>query len=596
MRQVLATIAAVLVLAGAVGGAYWWLDQQRPGAREEIDEGAAETAEAYLAAWAEGDHSAMVDLLRTTPSGFVAVHEQLREGLGVDRLRTVLDDVEEVGDGRALALGTVRADVPQIGEVTWPVRLHLLRERGRWGIAWEQDGLHPEWAPGLQFAILHEDVGRELLLAHDGEVLAGPGERVTFGFEPGAVRDRETLVTAFESAVPGTGDTVRRILGRGRLVDHWFYPVVSLPVDEARVAAAAGLSGVPGVLRRTESGTRTLLADNFAVHLVGRVAEATAEQLEQLGEPYVRGDHVGQSGLEAALERRLAAGERVTLALRDGSRGPIRAVLATARVSEHGIDPDVPAGPVTTTLDVLVQRAVENVLLDREAPAAIVVVDGADGAVRASASRPVAGFDRAIAGRYPPGGAFLPVVAEAAAVAGTSREQVDVDALTAAAGRLGFGAADRLPLTTFGGSFPTVLDGDLPGARNGQAQVEASPLHLASVAAATVSGAWHPPYLLLEDGPGEARQLGPGGLDAARSALGDATPATAGEVGIRGIAATSRGVGGVTHAWFLGTVDGLGFVVLLETGGSADEATDLAVRFVGELRALAEAPTDLDPT
>jgi cell division protein FtsI/penicillin-binding protein 2 len=57
------------------------------------------------------------------------------------------------------------------------------------------------------------------------------------------------------------------------------------------------------VLRRTSEG-RTLLADGFAQHVVGRVDEATAEQLEELGPPYAAGDEVGQFGLEQVFEDR----------------------------------------------------------------------------------------------------------------------------------------------------------------------------------------------------------------------------------------------------------------------------------------------------
>lgn len=596
MRQALAIVAAVLVLGGAVGGAYWWLLQGTASEADVADPAA--TVDAYLDAWAAGDGEAMRDLVRDPPETFVDDLAQLRDGLDATTFELTRTDLTEDVDGRATTVATVTAEVPDVGPITWEVALRLLRERGEWGIAYEPTSLHPDWRPGLRFAVTREEVEREPILARDGTVLAGPGDRVTFGFEPAAIVDRAAVVAAFDEAVAGSGETAARLLDRGDLVDGWFYPVVSVPAEEAREARSA-LTGVPGVVRRTESGARGLLADGFARQVIGRVAEATAEQLEQLGAPYERGDEVGQFGLEAVLERRLAGGERITVTLVDGSDAPVGDPLAEARVGSGDAEAG-PAGPVTTTLDVAVQRAVENTLLAREDEAAIVVVDAADGAVRAVASRPLDGFDRALQGRYPPGEVFAVVAGEAAIAEGDAPGAgVGAEALTAAAERFGFGVEPDLPLAAFGGSFPDPGP-ELAGATRGQARIQVSPLHLASVAAAVAGGTWHAPYLLEDDGPGESRALAPGALDGLGRLLEQATPPLLDGTGATGIAGTARGAG-ATHVWFLGTIeDGaadLGVAVLVEDGGEdADAAAiggGLAERLVRELRAVRDAPADL---
>jgi hypothetical protein len=638
VRQALAAVAALLVLAAVVGVAYVTLEGRDP------DRASAEapdaTVDAYLAAWADGDHEAMADLVRDPPPTFATDHEQLREGLEVDGLRIERTALETDVDGRATATATVTAEVEHLGDLAWEVEVRVLRERGRWGVAWTPASLHPDWRPGLRFVTTTVPAERAAILARDGTVLAGPGERVTFGLEPGAIGSPEDVAEAFEAALPGSGETVERLLGRGDLVSGWFYPVTSLPADRA-ADIGRDLTGIPGVLRRTEDGARNLLAEDFAVHVVGRTGEATAEELERLGPPYEPGDHVGRTGLEEVLERRLAAREERRVELRDGTDGPVRATLAARAIGREGDEDDLDAGPVTTTLDVTVQRAVENVLLGRRTPAAIVVVDVEDGAVRATASRPVDGFHRAFEGRYPPGTAFAPVVLDALAagasgpsvevpcpaeavvagrrvanVAGTELgpasladaaaagcatslatvgAEIGTDGLAAAATRFGAGTDPRVPLFANGLSFPDPVDaGEAAVAAAGQGRVEVSPLHLATIAAATSDGRWRPPYLLEEAGPGSPTSLAPGALDGLRQLVSRGSPALTAP-GLSGLLGSARGGDDEVHAWFLGTVEGLGVAVLVEDADDLEEAGTLADRFARELAALAETPTD-EPT
>jgi beta-lactamase class D len=640
VRNLVAGLAAVLVVAAVVGTG-WWLLEGGLGEDEPGDTPQA-TVEAYVEAWEAARHAEMQALTRQAPEDFVEIHEQAREGLGAQGLDVEAGATSEPEDGRATVDLTLRWDVEYTDELTWDTELELLRERGEWAVAWTPATLHPQLQSGLTFDVESSAVDREPILAEDGTPLAGPGDEVTFGFEPTAVDDPEAVADAFEAAIPGSGETAARELGRGDLVDGWFYPVATVGAQAADEAGPV-LREVAGVLRRSGEG-RALLDADFAVHVVGRVAEATAEQLEELGPPYEVGDEVGQFGLEAAFETDLTGSDEVRVVLREGSEGPVRETLAEFQ--------EDPSGPLETTIDVVVQRAVENALLGVDDTAAVVVVDGRDGAVRASASRPTSGYNRAFEGRYAPGSTFKLVTLEALLADGASPDDevtcppetrigglritnaadrdlgdttladafaascnttfaplaidLGADALTAAAQRFGFGVEPDLGLAAAGGSFPEPQDDTEVGVAGfGQARVTASPLHLASVAAATVSGTWHEPFLLTggddEEEAREARELSDGVLDELRDLLRQAVADGTGEQAdvdpeVRGKTGTAEVGDDVEHAWFIGTWGDYGFAVLVEEGGSGGQvAAPIAGRLVSELTTLLEDPDEALP-
>ena len=635
-------VTAVLGLA-VVATVVWfgWTLLADPGGPEDPQDAAASLAQAYLSAWEDGDVATMGGLVRDAPDDFAEPHLQLAEGLEPTSLRLRAGEPDHEADGRARVPFEVELDLTApLGTVGWDSELVLVRERGRWGVQWTPATIHPELQPGDRFAVERADVDRRPILAADGTQLAGPGEQVTFGFQPALVDDEEAVIRAFEAAIPGSGTAAERELSRGDLNPDWFYPVVTVGSARAEVAAPR-LREARGILRRTSDEARVLLDEGFARHLVGVVDEATAEQLERLAEAGVeteRGFEMGQFGLEAALEDQLVGSELVRVGLREGDTGPLRVVLAEGQ--------DDPSEEVTTTLDVAVQRAVENTLFGLDETGAIVVVDGRDGAVVASASRPLSGFDRGLSGRYPPGSTFKIVTAEAALEAGWQPDdeldcpartvvgglavtnsgnrdlgtvtlaeafaescnttfarlaaELGSERLTAAAERFGFGVEPRLPVEAFLGSFPPPADtAELAAASFGQARVEASPLHLASVAAAVAGGAWHEPRILADAEATERRTLATGTADRLRDLLrlavssGTGAPADVEGQQVGGKTGTAQGTGGTEHAWFVGTFEGLGFAVLVEGGGAGSEvAAPLAGRFVRELVALRHGAAD----
>jgi cell division protein FtsI/penicillin-binding protein 2 len=651
-RDLLAVLVGLIVVgAVAYGGWAYLSDTFDPVAAEpEPGEDAGATADAYLAAWSSNDLSTMASLVREPPEDFTDRHRQLIAALEPTSLEVTGGELAEPVDGRAEVPVTVGLELDDIAEpITWDTELVLLRNRGVWAVDWSMSTLHPELRPGWGFARTSTPVDREPILATDGTALAGGGPAVIIGFRPGSVTDPDALIRAFAAAIPGSEAAAERELTREDLNEDWFYEIVT--VSQARAEAVSDqLRETMGVRTRQASGARALFDPGFARHVVGVVSDATAEQLEELGPDAEPGTQIAQFGLEATFDDQLTGSDVIQVGLRDqgDEDGELRTVFGEGQRD--------PSTAVETTIDITVQRAIENALVGVEDPAAIVVVDGETGAIRGSASRPLEGFNRAFSGRYPPGSTFKLITVEALLATGvdptdevacpaetsvgglrvpnsgardlgtttfatafdescnttfaTLGAQLGGQALADAAGRFGFGIEPLVPLAAFGGSFPATNDSAEAGAAAfGQARVETSPLHLASVAAATVTGVWHQPYLLEPDGPGESRPLATGTPDVLRtllrSAVAEGTGSAADIAGqeVAGKTGTAQGEGGVEHAWFIGTWHGLGFAVLLEDGGSGGEiAAPLAGRLVEELARLSAdgsdpeaGPDDADP-
>ena len=157
---------------------------------------------------------------------------------------------------------------------------------------------------------------------------------------------------------------------------------------------------------------------------------------------------------------------------------------------------------------------------------------------------------------------------------------LDGSALTEAAQRFGFNAEYSVGLTTEGGSFPAPTnDTEKAAATIGQGQVLASPLHMATVAAAVIDGSWEPPTLLPDvplENPPASTQIDPAVVEALtglmRRVVTEGTGTAAqlpGEpvAGKTGTAEFGEGDPPPTHAWFVAFRGDLAVAVLVEGGG-----------------------------
>ncbi|MGH9228540.1 MAG: penicillin-binding transpeptidase domain-containing protein [Acidimicrobiales bacterium] len=541
-RYRLVALVGLVLLGAAIAGIFALMGD---------DEGppAADDAGAYLAAWAEGDYASMREHVLDAPDSFDTFHQRIVDNLGITSSSYELGEVDASGDS-AIARFTATLQLDGLGEWSYDGALSLSLGDGDvgWRVDWTPAAVHPRLESGQTLTRTREVPPRAPIVDKDGEPLASTGPGRLVGLEPQAIQDLDQVKAALQQQLGVDPSAVDRALGAPGVQPNHFVPIIA--VSQTRYTQAEPvIYPLPGT-RFRDTTVRTTPSPGFAGHVLGRTGEITAERLEELGQPYRRGDVVGLSGIEAAYEAQLAGTPSGDVQL-DDSEGEVVEVL-------DRIDGKEPR-PVATTLGRTAQAAVESALSATDQPAAAVVVDR-DGNVRAAASRPLAEFNRALSGRYPPGSTFKVVTTGALLASGVTPDTPvecaqttnaggrefknfessslgtvpfglafaescntafisasagvpDAD-LVAAAETFGFNTEYSVGLNTFGASFPTPADATEHAAASiGQGRVEASPLHMATVGAAVIDGTWDAPILLPDP---------PAGDDAA----GGSTPTT----------------------------------------------------------------------
>jgi cell division protein FtsI/penicillin-binding protein 2 len=526
-RRAVALAVAVVVVAGAAGAGWFLLNREPALPTREVA--------LFLQAWERFDVESMRRSAAGSPAELAEAVTAMRDDLQVTAARFERGPLRREGEA---VVAEYSAEVDLAGLGTWSYRnvLSLNRIDGMWLIAWSPAAVHPGLGPGQRFGRSRTWPVRAPITGVDGAPLVEAGDVVDIGLQPERIRDLAQVQAILRQQVGVDPAAVTAALNApGVRPDHFVAVARVRPDRFAQVRPV--LEPVPGIFFQRTTG-RVSVADNFALHVLGRYDEVTAERLDDLGPPYLVGDKVGLSGLEAAYERRLAG----------APSGEVRAVDITTEEPVRTLFtfPGTPAQPVGTTLDRRTQEAAEQALAGVTVPAALVAVDAGTGDVRAVVSRPFdQPFNRALAGQYPPGSTFKVVTTAAILGAGTrpdtavacpaeatvggqafrnfeggslggttfrtafaqscntafvslSANLADA-ALASAATTFGFGADYDLGLPTEGATFPTPRDAaERASQAIGQGRVEASPLHMATVAAAVTSGGWRAPRLLTD--------------------------------------------------------------------------------------------------
>jgi hypothetical protein len=631
----LRTLIVLLVVVAIAAGVFLVVRNDDSSSKPPLPAG---QIDAYLRAWSAGNAAGMAAQLDIKPADLADTAMSLAKaapGTRSSYTRTTLVR-DAVGDG---ATATYRAhiDVAGFGPIDWNgvlpiVRVKETEKRSVWRIHWQPDILYPGLLEGQHLTLQRSWLTRAAITTSDGTLLGGPQEIVTIGLEPDRIKNLPGIKDLLKSLIGTDPASVDAALGAPGVQPNYFVPVATVPYDARyRTVLRPKLFPVRGVFFRRSQGV--LGASNLlGAQLIGSVGEITAERLKELGPPYRVGDIVGLSGLQAAYETRLAGTPNAAVVLESGNR----VVRVVKRL------PGRAPQPVVVTIDPTTQQAAESALAGVTLPAGLVAIDIPTGQIRAVVSKPDEGFERALDGAYPPGSTFKVITSAALLMGGSSgstpapcpaeitvdgrvfrnfegesagaldlagafqiscnnafiglADQLPSDALQKAAGLFGFETKWSLPVPSYGGTFPKPKDrAELAASAIGQGRVLASPLQMASVAAAVASGRWRAPALTTQPAPRPSAvpALDPNVVATLQSfmasvvqsggtAAGAGLPS--GTFGKTGTAEFGNGSPPPTHAWFIGYRGNTAFAVIVEGGGVGGRvAAPLAARFLDAL-------------
>ena len=585
------------------------------------------TVQQFLLAWQQHSYASAAAL--TTGNSAAVTRELAHAYSRLDAAAFYLNmgKIRQSG-GTATAHFTASVDLGQDGAPwTYNGQFALRRVGSGWKVVWSPSVINPGLGPGLRLAVISTTRHRMPVLDAEGQPLQTPSTAFVVGVRPYQLKDPAATADALGRA---TGIEPSEVLGWILAAPRKpFLELVTFrPAEYQKLARK--LSKVPGLISRQR---RVLLFDSIAPAVVGSVGAEASTALRNAGIAYRPGATVGLSGLQLRYQAYLAGTPRTEVVAETASGRIVRVLKTwTGRQSVA----------VHTTLNGSVQQAAAQAVASAPGSAAIVAMQASTGRILAVADHKARRMPQIdpLAGRYPPGGAFSIVSAEAllakgmpvnttipcnqvnsvggrnfrnvpqaksdpgatfaadfahscaTALAGLSQGLTAAE-LTKAADGFGFGRTWALPLEGFSGTVGNANGvAGLAAATVGQGNVRVSPLTMADVAAQVAAGAWHEPSLVTRPPDAQQSRRSPfamATLTSLRSLMRDAVVSGAARganvggnpvYGQVGTTLLSSGKHRKWATWFVGFRGDTAFAVLEISASPRTSAAPLAASFL----------------
>jgi len=354
-----------------------------------------ETAQRFFDLWQDKEYGEMYELISAEARATISKEDFVKRYDAIASEATITGVDHEVAPNVVEDEEEIRLNVTLhstfFGDIVQEQRVPLVREKVETKSSSSEEPVSRDqwlidWTPSLIFTELDDrslvhfftDVPRRgSILDRNGKELGVDAQLPVIGFVPDLITDKEALIARLAAALKMSEADVRAKVETD-LPSYYFIPITTLPygTTTAQLDAFYALSDLGVVVR--EETRRIYPNGDSAAHIIGYMAEVTAEQLQEL-EPkgYRAGDKIGAFGLEAEFDQVLA-GER---------GGTLATVTPEGTISRTIIEKPAVAGrDLTLTIDIAAQKAAESTLGERVG--SVVIIDPRDNSVLALASYP----------------------------------------------------------------------------------------------------------------------------------------------------------------------------------------------------------------
>ena len=383
-------LVLALLLSGCSGDG-----EDGPGPDEKPS---AETVAEALAAGLSSGDLARVPFDAATAADAQTSYDAVVAGMGERRPSVVASSVTDSGDGTAQATldWTWTLD-----DEDWAYRTFadLTEGEAEWQVTWSVDTVEQSLAEGEVLGVSSSTPDRGDILGADGLALVTERTVTKVGI------DKPTVAA---SAAGASARALAKLVGidpkgYAKQVEaagpKAFVEAIVLRQDDVTPAILRGVEGIEGA--RLIGGTLPLAPyRDFALPILGRVGEVTAEMIEADPDTYQVGDVAGLSGLQARYDDTLRGtpGLKVDAVDVDGGKRELFATKAA------------PGAALQLTMDLDLQTEAESLLADVGPASALVALKPSTGAILAAANGPGnAGINLATFGQFAPGSTFKSV-------------------------------------------------------------------------------------------------------------------------------------------------------------------------------------------
>jgi cell division protein FtsI/penicillin-binding protein 2 len=514
------------------------------------------TADQAAAALAAGLSAKDLSPLRFVGATGAAINDQFKPlvaGMGPLKPDVSVTSVSRDGSSATAKLSFIWT-FPGVPERwTYATDANLTKESGQWKTSWQPSIVQPQLDGTNRLLQRRLEPERGELRGEDGAPIVVERPVFRIGIDKSKVNGGQAKTSAVRLAKVvkiNSKAYAKKVAVAGSSA---FVPAIVLRMDSPDLPRGSKIRAIPGALS-IRTGQMLAPTYEFARPIIGIVGEATKENIDESGGAVVAGDQVGLTGLQKRYDAQMRGtpGVQVRLAAAkpdDSSASPSPTPSPTAEAEPvvlFEVKP-VPGKPLTTTLNIGLQKLAEKTLAHTKPASALVAIRPSTGAIVAAANgQGNRGQSLATLGRAAPGSTFKVVSALALLRAGLTpqssikcsptvtvngrkfsnysdyprnhmgtitfrtalaqscntafigqRGRLEESSLSEAAGSLGFGIDYDVGFPSFFGSVPD--DPTATGraaAMIGQGKVEAAPMAMAAVVASVVAGETVIPHLL----------------------------------------------------------------------------------------------------